>query len=41
MLPFERGQSPMHNDRSPAGVNDVATVGFAILPGLGYERESE
>lgn len=31
----------MYHDRSPAGVNDVATLGRAILPSLGHKRESE
>ena len=31
----------MHDDGSSAGVNDLATFGRAILPGLCRERECE
>lgn len=31
----------MHDDGRSAGVNDLATLGRAILPGLSHERDGE
>ena len=42
MLPFERRQGPVHDDRGHASVGDIflAAIADAVLPGLGGERKS-
>ena len=42
VLPFERGEGPVHDDRGHAGVGDVflSAIADAVLPGLGGERKS-
>ena len=42
MLPFEGWQRAMHNNGSPAGVDDMVLPPFvgAVLPGLGGDREN-